>query len=272
MVTDVQTFRPTLTLKVKQIALPTEHGGWGFLLEPMVAGLVIAFSVTGVWIAVMFVGAFLMRQPLKTYVLNRRGIGDERRAAVSIKYLSIYAVVFVAGVAGTGFTGTYTTLWPLIAMLPLAAVLTFHDIYRRSRNLVPELAGAVAISSSVAAITLAGGQQSIVAVGLWLLFIGRLVPSIIYVRQRLLLEKGKPFSAVTSTVVHVVAALTVAILAYLSYVPILTVPVMVIMLGRSVLGLSPKRVKLTAREIGIREVIYGAVLVLATITGHFSGL
>ncbi|MEP6946458.1 MAG: YwiC-like family protein [Acidobacteriota bacterium] len=272
MATNVQTLRPSPTIRVRQIALPTEHGGWGFLLEPMVAGLAIAFSLGGIWISVMFIGAFLMRQPLKIYILDRRGMCDDRRAAVSMKYMLIYGAVLLSGVIGTALTCSLTTILPLIAMLPLAALQNYYDIFRRSRNLVPELAGAVAISSSVAAIALAGGRTPVFAAGLWVVFIGRLIPSIIYVRERLLLEKGKAFSGTVSNLLHVIAAAIVGVLAVAGVVPVLTFPVMILMLVRAVLGLSPHRAKLKAKQIGIREVIYGTVLVLAVILGYFLGL
>src|SRR6476620_6138057 len=95
-----ETLRPTPPIRVKQIALPTEHGGWGMLLEPMVAPLAVSFSPGGVWIALMFAGAFLMRQPFKIYVLDRRGMRNEARAAVALRYLMLYSVVVAIGIAG----------------------------------------------------------------------------------------------------------------------------------------------------------------------------
>src|SRR5436190_1984209 len=106
MAANVETLRPTPSVRVKQIALPTEHGGWGMLLEPMIAALAVTFSPGGAWIALMFVGAFLMRQPLKFYVLDRRGMRIGARAAAALRYLILYAVVAAIGVAGTAATCT----------------------------------------------------------------------------------------------------------------------------------------------------------------------
>ena len=57
------------SIPVSRIVLPTEHGSWSFLLEPIVVGFVLAFSAATPWIALMAVGAFFVRQPLKTAFL-----------------------------------------------------------------------------------------------------------------------------------------------------------------------------------------------------------
>jgi YwiC-like protein len=272
MAANPETFRRPAAVRVKHIALPTEHGGWGLLLEPLVAGLAIAFSASGAWIALMFVGAFLMRQPFKIYVLDRRGMRNDARAAITLRYLLMYATVLVAGMVGTAFTSSLKPLLPLIAVLPLAALQNYYDIFRRSRHLVSELAGAVAISSSSAAISLAGGRSTSLSVALWIVFAIRIIPSILYVRERLLLEKGKSFSAVRSNVAHALALVIVSTLAMSGLVTVLSVPVIIFMLYRSITGLSLQRTKLKAMQIGVREVIYGAALVFAVVMARLAGI
>ena len=51
--------------KLRQIAFPVEHGSWCFLLEPIVAGMAIAFSTAGVYVALTVMGAFLARRIIK---------------------------------------------------------------------------------------------------------------------------------------------------------------------------------------------------------------
>src|SRR6185436_6956547 len=50
---------------LRPLALPSEHGGWGFLLEPLVLGLLVRPSLAGSLIALAFVFGFLARHPLK---------------------------------------------------------------------------------------------------------------------------------------------------------------------------------------------------------------
>ncbi|MCB0162365.1 MAG: YwiC-like family protein, partial [Caldilineaceae bacterium] len=56
----------------RSIALPTEHGGWGFLLEPLLLGRLVAPSAAGLLLLVATVAAFLLRQPLKIVLVDRR--------------------------------------------------------------------------------------------------------------------------------------------------------------------------------------------------------
>lgn len=262
---------PRPKFRLKSIALPNEHGAWGFLFEPIVASLAIAFSVGGLWIAVMTIGAFLSRQPVKTFFLNRLGRRDPDLSAASLKFGALYGSIFVIGLTGTFASVGLTPLVPFLAVLPLMAMQVYFDAFRQGRQLLPELAGAVSISASAAAIALAGGFQWPIAIGLWLVFIARLIPSILYVRQRLKLEKGKPFSRTGPLFAQATGFMMVAFLAFFRLIPILPVFAMSLLSYRAIEGLSSGRRKMKAMKIGVWEVIYGAITVLSIIVGYYTG-
>jgi hypothetical protein len=102
--------------------------------------------------------------------------------------------IFLAGAAGSVIFVGWSSFVPLFLAAPLALIQIYFDSARQSRRLAPELAGAVAISSSAAVIALAAGWRAELAVSLWIIMICRSVPSIFYVRERLLLEKRKAYS------------------------------------------------------------------------------
>ncbi|MCS7003288.1 MAG: YwiC-like family protein, partial [Dehalococcoidia bacterium] len=56
---------------IRSVALPSEHGGWSFLLEPILLGLAVAPSWLGALLGVSALGAFLTHQPLKTAIKDR---------------------------------------------------------------------------------------------------------------------------------------------------------------------------------------------------------
>jgi hypothetical protein len=259
-------------VRLRSVALPVEHGSWGFLLEPIVAGLAIAFSLGGVWIALLTIGAFLARQPLKVLLIDRLGMKVRERARAAFAFLSAYGTVFVAGLIGTVASVGWRPLLPFACVLPFAVYQIYCDASRRSRQLVAELIGAVSISASVAAIALSDGRPWAVALSLWLIFVLRLLPSILYVRNRLLLEKGKSYSRMIPTVAHVAALTSVTVLAYFQLAPVLTVFAMLLLLWREVAGLAPGRRKLRAMQIGVLEIVYGVVTVISVIIGYYTGI
>lgn len=260
------------TFKIRQIAIPVEHGGWSFLLEPLIAGVAVAFSVGGLWIVLMTIGAFLCRQPLKVLITDRMGMKDASRAKAALVFLMAYASIFAIGILGTLVASGSRPLLPFALVLPLVGYQIFNDVSRRGRQLAPELCGAVSLSASVAAIAIAGGQTWAIAASLWTVFVLRSIPSILYVRNRLLLEKGKDYSRTIPTLSHVVGLAATCILVYFGTSPILTIFAMLILLGRSVTGLAPGRKKLRAMQIGLLEIAYGAMTVVSVVAGHFLAL
>lgn len=261
----------TSPFRMRQIAIPTEHGGWSFLLEPIVGGLAIALSVGGLWISLLTVGAFLCRQPLKILIADRIGMRVRERAKAAIVFLLAYAAIFMIGLLGTLVSIGWEPLLPFAFVVPLVAYQIFNDVSRRGRQLLPEVSGAVSISASAAAIALAGGLTWPLAASLWFIFVARSIPSILYVRNRLLLEKGKPYSRTAPTVAHLAAVAVVGILTYLELSSYLASGVMLVLLWRSVAGLSPDRKKLKAMQIGVWEIVYGTLTVLLVALGFRLG-
>lgn len=259
------------SFRILRIALPNEHGGWGFLFEPLVAGLAIAFSPAAIWISLMVTGAFLTRQPLRVLIADQMGTQIQGRARTALGFVVLFGVIFVVGLTAALATAGWAPMMPFLLVAPFVILQIYFDVSRRSRRLIPELTGAVSISASAAAIALAGGMGWPNALGLWAIFISRLVPSIIYVRERLRLEKGKSSSILVPAIAHGGGLLVVAVLAYNGYSPYLPVFVMMLLFYRAVAGLSTRRKKMRAMQIGIREVIYGLITVLSVIVGHYTG-
>jgi hypothetical protein len=269
MSANVSTIPVKRKINVKAIALPIEHGSWGFVFEPLLAGLLIAFSPSALWIALLVVGAFLTRQPLKVLLNDWQAKRNLPQTPVVRKFLLVYGAIFTVGLSGSLYFVPKFSLLPFLFILPLAACQLYFDASRKSRELLPELTGAIAISSSVAVIALAGGWNFATATALWAIFAARLIPSILYVRNRLKLEKGKDFSRALPILSHVAALALVGALAFYGLSPILTVLMFAVLLGRAVIGLSPYRSKIKAMRIGVWEVIYGTLTALSVVIGYY---
>lgn len=269
---DSSTFRPQIKIDRRQIALPSEHGSWGFLFEPIVASLAIGLSLPGAMIAVMTIGGFLARQPLKVLIIDRTGQRNAERARVAAAFIAVYVSIALFGFSWAIYLGGLLPFVPFLSVLPLACIQIYFDGSRKSRGLLPEIFGAITISSSSAAILLAAGSGWPPALSLWAVMISRLIPSIIYVRNRLKLEKGKSFSFLAVVLTNSAAVIITAVLAYNGVASALVPVMMVLLLARAIAGLSPNRRKLKAMKIGILEVVYGTLTVAAIIAGHYAAI
>jgi len=259
-------------VRLKTIALPTEHGGWGITLEPVALGLLVAPSAAGAGLAFAAVCAFLARHPLKIVAGDRR----RGRRFARTPYAERFALAYGAGaLAGLGLAlyaaAGYVFLLPLAAAAPLGAVQLWYDAGGHSRGLLPELAGSLAMGSLAASLTLAGGGGWPLALGLWALLAARFVPAILYVRARLAGLHGKEAARWPSLLAHAAAHAGVVALAACGWLPWLAVAVTALLLTRAAYGFE-RRWPSTARRVGFAEIAFGALTVLAAAAGVALGI
>src|SRR5215216_5422232 len=146
--------------RIKTVALPVEHGGWGIALEPVVLGLIVAPSFAGAGLAFATMGAFLARHPLKLLAADRRNNRRFPRTEMAKRFVLLYGAVAVLGLLVALLAAPDRQfLWPLLLAAPLAAVQLISDAKGKSRALWPELAGSAAMAAVAASIALAGGWK-----------------------------------------------------------------------------------------------------------------
>jgi hypothetical protein len=261
---DNQLARAKNGVRIKTIALPAEHGGWGFLLEPIALGLLLAPSVAGFYLALSAVGVFLARHPLTLLVLNRRRASP--RTVLAVRFSALYVVVAAASFVTAIAFARYTFWLPLLFAAPFALVQLAHDWSGRRRVLLPEMAAAIAISSMAPALALAGGLPLRESFALWAVMIARAVPSILYVRSCLARLHRRPASISPILILHVLALLLVSVLAGAKLIRLLGVAVMILLLVRAAIGFT-RYEKVTPKQLGFSEIFFGAITVLALVLG-----
>ena len=74
-------------VRLKAVALPAEHGGWGMLGEPILLGLLVMPSWAGTGVGLIALGAFLARHPSKLAIADRRRGPRVARTAVAERYV-----------------------------------------------------------------------------------------------------------------------------------------------------------------------------------------
>ena len=248
--------RPVL----RPLALPVEHGGWGFLLEPIALGLAVAASAGGALVACAFVFAFLARQPLRLALQDLVRRRTYPRTGWCWLFASAYGLAAGVSLAAAVATAGWTIALPLAAAAPLGLVQIAYDARNRSRGLFPELAGAAPHTSSAAAIGLAGALPLLPALSLSAILAARAVPSIVYVRTLLRRAHGQTASSAPALVLHLLAITGVALLGSLP-----AVMAMALLLLRAAWQL--RRPIPPAKKIGWREIAFGAVTVVVVAIG-----
>jgi hypothetical protein len=256
------------SVRLRSIALPTEHGGWSFLLEPVLLALLVVPSVAGFWLMLATALAFLAHQPVKLAIKD----WHNRRRLPRTRWAERFAFLYGLSACGTfvlAHLGSENAFWlPLLLAAPLAIVQVRYDATNRSRELVPEITGALALGAVAPAAALIGGWSLIAALLLWLILALRTLTSILYVRARLRLEYGKPAQSGVAIGAHTAGIALLAGFALDRLIPLLAPAAMMILLLRAGLGLSRYRKPAPAKVIGLREMGFGLLTVLLIAAGY----
>jgi hypothetical protein len=144
-------------IPLKTLALPNEHGGWGFTLEPILLGMLIAPSWAGLGLGVFALAAFFTRHPLKLWLADVRKGRSFPRTPIARNFALLYATLGLGGLLLTTLTAQGLFWLPLLLALPLMGLQLWFDARNQGRNLLPEIAGAVAMGAVAAGIALAAG-------------------------------------------------------------------------------------------------------------------
>jgi hypothetical protein len=244
-------------VNLRSIALPAEHGGWGFLIEPMLLGLLVAPTWQSVVLCVSMFGFFLVHQPVKLAVKDHQKGRRIERTLYAERFAIGYALVGILALLVVVFNSDLVFLVPLTAALPLVVVQLYYDAQNRSRATTSEIAGAIALGSTATAIALIGGMDMLPALILWVLLAARVVPAIIYVRARLRLEKGKAWEALPVWASHAAAFGLIIALVVAGLTTWWAVLAIAILTFRALKGISKYRQPVKPSQVGFSEMGLG---------------
>jgi hypothetical protein len=259
-------------VRIRSVALPAEHGGWGFLLEPILLGLLVTPSLAGLFLGIASFSLFLLHQPMRTALKDRAKGKRYMRTLLAERIALLYASILIGSFVLAWITAAHPFWQPLIGLLALASVQMVYEFSNRGRELIPEVAGALALGGIAPAMALAAGWSMEAALPLWVILGVRSLVSVAYVRSRLRLEKGKPASQGIAVGVHVIGVLLLALLAAADIVPWLSVVAGLVLLARAAHGLSRLRRPTQAIVIGFLEMAYGLITVLLVAAGYRLGI
>lgn len=254
----------------RAVAVPSEHGGWGLTGEPIVLGLLLAFSGAGLAVGIAAMLAFLARTPLKLAVVDRRRGRNLERTVLARRF----AVVEIGAMAALGVAALVSGGWhwliPIAIAAPLFAVELWFDVRSRGRRLVPELFGAVGMGAVAAAIVIAGNGSNALAAGAWLVLAARSVAAIPFIRTQIMrLRRGSASTRASDLSQLAALILAGAAAAVDPDVLVGSLGILVIVIVQLVwVRQSPVA---PAKVAGIRQMMIGFALVAVTAIGvHLS--
>jgi len=181
----------------------------------------------------------------------------------------LFSVIF-GGIALTGVIGAFITtqgpfLVPALLAAPFALVALRADAHSRNHALLAELSGAIAMSATVAVITVSSGWDLLPSLGLWLVLASRDVAAIVLVRGQVRRSKGKSVATTRIYLVQIGSIITIALAAALGIVPWLSV--LAVSLVGIVAVISLNRPPIRAKTIGSTQMALGLAVVLVTAAG-----
>lgn len=249
-------------VRVKSVAIPSEHGGWSLTLEPVLLGMIVAASGAGLALGVAAFAAFLTRTPLKLALGDRWRRRRMARTVLAERVAFAYSAVVVLALVIALVTAEGAFLLPLIVATPLVVTGLSFDVRSRSRRLVAELAGTIGIGSVAAAIVMAGGGARHAAFAAWCIVALRSVAAIPFVRTQLARAKHPEQGSGSSDVAQIVAVAGASVGWAFELLPGLAAATLIAMaLGHVVLArVRPPK----AAIIGAQQVVLGLTLVVVS--------
>jgi hypothetical protein len=248
------------------VAIPSEHGGWGLTAEPIVLGLLLAFSWSGVAIGTAAMLSFLARTPVKLAMIDRRRGRDLERTVLARRI----GAVELSAIAALGAVALATAGWrwlvPLAVAFPLFAIELGFEVRSRGRRLVPELCGAVGIGAVAASIVIAGDGSVRLATGAWLLLAARSIGAIPFIRTQIVrLHRGTARRR-SSDLFQLLAVAVAAVAAVVERSVVAGSVVVLLIAGLHLYWLRRSPVP-PAKVLGLRQMALGFLLVAATAVG-----
>jgi hypothetical protein len=260
----VSTSRP----RIRSVALPSEHGGWGLTLEPCLLGLLVAPSRAGACLAAAAMTAFVARTPLKVALVDRHRGRSLPRTGLARRVAAVELVVLAALVSAAVLLADASFWVPAAIAAPLVVVELWFDVRSRSRRLVPELAGAIGVSAVAPMIVLADDGGARLSAALWVVLAARTLTSIPYVRSQIARLHGRATAPATEVAADGAAIVVAAVAVVLDRQVLAGAAaiVLVVVLQRLMArGPVPR-----AAVLGIRQMALGFGVVLATALGVLS--
>lgn len=242
-----------------KVAIPREHGSWGFVIEPLLLSLIVAFTLEGILLALATFFLFLSNQPIKI-VLNKSASKKNRSLGKFV--LALYFLVALALLSYPLLNLSFKLLLPFFAALLIMLIYLFSVLSKLSRNLLVEFLPILAMTLVAITIVTIDNSFSFNPIIFGLLLLSRAVPTVIYINTKVKESRGLKFSVLPTHLSHFLFLLFIIWASLVNLLPPLTILGTLILTARSIIGFSKFNFTKTIKQIGVVEFIYGALFVI----------
>lgn len=248
---------------IKSIALPREHGAWGYVLEPLVLGLLVAFSVKGLCLAVGALLAFMAHQPVRIFFS-----AQQRAKRPAFLFILLYGIPALAFFALFVYKTDLYIFLPFIFALLFMVIYLILDLSGFNRKMITRLISPTAIDLIAVSIVLASGWGLVEAAAFFILLLSRAHPTTFYVRAKLRQKEVGNYYDVLVVTLHLLALFATGFFVYLKHIPWLALIAVFMLFVRAVYGIYFNKINRIPKQVGIREFVFGILFVFISAAGY----
>ncbi len=251
---------------IRHIAFPEEHGSWGFVLEPLVLSLLIAFSEDGLFLAIASFLFFLSHQPIKILVNPKKNKKIKRKAAGVLIFYTLIAVWLLLIIF---YRNPIYDFLPFFLALSFMLIYLVFEVFGLSRRLTTELIASSSIDFIAVSVLLLGGMNVFRAWAVLVLLLNRAIPTVLFIHERINYVHGKSYNKSFPLISGFAGLIIALIFAYFSLIPWLGILGVIILQARMIFGFTPKMLNQSLKTSGILEFIYGISFAVITAFAYF---
>ena len=261
------TSRPIMqpAVRLRPIALPVEHGGWGMVGAPILTGLFVAPSWSGFLLGVAGISTFLTRQPFRLALVDIRKGRRYPRTIWALRFAALYASIGLLALAFSAKASIGPFWIPLVIAGILAGIQFAFDLQSKGRSFVPEVCGASAMALLATGIAQSGGFSPSRSWLLALVLALQAATAISYASARVRLARNVEVARWPIWLEHISALGIVLFVVVDGLMKWPVVAVFMILTLRASWGLSAFRRDVRAAVVGMQEVGYALVTVASIV-------
>ncbi len=247
--------------KTLRIALPEEHGSWGFVLEPLILATIVGYSLNGLFLALASFLLFLSHQPIRI-IFNKKKNPTLRKKAWG--FLFVYLTLIVLFFSLVFQSADYYRLYPFFLALLLMGSFLLFELSGKARKLTSEIIATISISFIAVSIVLLSGWSEIQSWAFFFLLLNRAVPTVLFIHERVNFIHNKYVNKWIPILVGLFGFIITLFLAYSSLIPWFAITGVLVLIIRMIFGFTPKMLKQSLKTAGILEFVYGIIFVIIT--------